>query len=262
MSGSFVPRLEGWGEVSLAELNQRAPLLDRAERKYLASSALIDQAMGELRRSFDVLAIDGRTVFTYDTVYYDTDCLLAYRDQVQGKRRRLKIRSRHYVESDLYFFEVKLKGARGRTIKERIPYDGTRHGAVGPDAFGFVQDCVHQNYGVSFAHRLEAQLAMRYRRLTLVGKGAPERVTIDFDFDFVDPGGGARAQAPPETLIVEVKSEDGRGVADRVLRTAGARGGSCSKYCIGLNLVRPGLRYNPFKPLLENHFQWTPRCAA
>lgn len=124
MSGPFVPRTEGWDRVSLAELNRRAPLLDRAERKYLASSALIDQVMGELRHSFDVLAIDGQTVFTYDTVYYDTDCLLAYRDQVQGKRRRLKIRSRHYVESDLYFFEVKLKGARGRTIKERMPAAG------------------------------------------------------------------------------------------------------------------------------------------
>ncbi len=261
MSGRFVPQTQGWGQVSLAELNRRAPLLDRAERKYLVSSALIDQVMGELRRSFDVLAIDGETVFTYDTVYYDTDCLLAYRDQVQGKRRRLKVRSRHYLESDLYFFEVKLKGSRGRTIKERMPYDGTRHGAVGPDALGFVQDCVRSNYGEAFAHRLEAQLTMRYRRLTLVGKGDPERVTIDFDLDFLAPD-GARAQAPPQTLIVEVKSVDGRGVADQVLRAAGARGGSCSKYCIGLNLVRPGLRYNPFKPLLESHFSWTPGLAA
>jgi hypothetical protein len=261
MSGPFVPRTEGWDRVSLSELNRRAPLLDRAERKYLASSALIAEVMEELRRSFDVLTIDGRTVFTYDTVYYDTDCLLAYRDQVQGKRRRLKIRSRQYVESEMYFFEVKLKGPRGRTIKERMPYDGARHGAVGPDALGFVQDCVRRNYGETFAHRIGPQLAMRYRRLTLVGKGAPERVTIDFDFDFVAPE-GARAQAPPGTLIVEVKSEDGRGVADRVLRAAGARGGPCSKYCIGLNLVRPGLRYNPFKPLLENHFQWTPGLAA
>jgi hypothetical protein len=262
MSRPFVPATEGWGRVSLAELNQRAPLLDRAESKYLAGSAFIEEVMDELRPAFDVLAIDGQTVFTYDTVYYDTDCLRAYRDQVQGRRRRLKVRSRHYVESDLYFFEVKLKGPRGRTIKERMPYDGGRHGAVGPDALGFVQDCVLQNYGESFAHRLEPQLTMRYRRLTLVGKGAPERVTIDFDLDFVDAGPeGARAQAPPGTLIVEVKSADGRGVADQVLRAAGARGGSCSKYCIGLNLVRPGLRYNRFKPLLEHHFQWTPGFA-
>jgi hypothetical protein len=263
MSARFVPRTEGWGQVSLAELNQRAPLLDRAESKYLAGNALIEAAMDELRSSFEVLTIDGQTVFTYDTVYYDTDCLLAYRDQVQGRRRRLKVRSRHYVESDLYFFEVKLKGPRGRTIKERMPYDGGRHGAVGADALGFVQDCVRQNYGQSFAHRLEPALTMRYRRLTLVGKGAPERVTIDFDLEFGDPGPGAtRAEAPPGTLIVEVKSADGRGVADRVLRAAGARGGSCSKYCIGLNLVRPGLRYNRFKPLLENHFRWTPGLAA
>lgn len=261
MSSAFVPRTEDWDRVSLTELNHRAALLDRAEHKYLVSSSLMEEVMGDLRRSFDVLAIDDATVFTYETVYYDTEGLLAYREHLQGKRRRFKIRSRHYLESDLYFFEVKLKGRRGRTIKERMPYDGTRHGAVGPDALGFVADCVRRTYGETFTHRVETQLTMRYRRLTLVGKGRPERVTIDFDLDFTDPG-GAWAQAPPQTLILEVKSEHGRGAADRVLRATGARGASCSKYCVGLNLVRPGLRHNRFKPLLESYFQWTPPLAA
>ncbi|MGH3860105.1 hypothetical protein, partial [Actinokineospora sp.] len=86
-----------------------------------------------------------------------------------------------------------------------MPYDGARHGTVGADALGFVQQCVRQTYGETFAHTVEPQLTMRYRRLTLVGKGSAERVTIDFDLEFVTPG-GARARAPRETLIVEVKS--------------------------------------------------------
>jgi hypothetical protein len=56
-----------------------------------------------------------------------------------------------------------------------------------------------------------------------------------------------------------VKSQNGRGIGDGVLRASGARGGTCSKYCVGLNLVRPGLRYNVFKQLLRTHFAWTPQ---
>jgi len=104
----------------LAELNARAPLLDRLENKYVVSAGAFAQSLDALRNDFDVLAIDGQTTFTYETIYYDTDSLLAYRQHAQGKRRRFKIRCRRYVDSDLYFFEVKLKGSRGRTIKRRM----------------------------------------------------------------------------------------------------------------------------------------------
>lgn len=99
---------------------------------------------------------------------------------------------------------------------------------------------------------------MSYRRLTLVGKGAPERVTVDFDLQFTAVD-GTGAQTPPRVLIVEVKSPQGRGRADGYLRATGARPVQCSKYCVGLNLLRPGLPYNRFKPVLVNHFDWQPR---
>jgi len=102
---------------------------------------------------------------------------------------------------------------------------------------------------------------MRYQRLTLVGKGCPERRTVDFGLEFVGSG-GAQAWAPPDTLIVEVKSQNGRGIGDSVLRSSGARGSTCSKYCVGLNLVRPDVRYNVFKQLLRTHFAWVPQPGA
>jgi hypothetical protein len=261
MTQLFTPDIAGWGRVSLAELNARAPLLDRLENKYVVSAREFAQAMNELRDDFDVLAIDGQTTFTYETIYYDTDNLLAYRQHAQGKRRRFKIRCRRYVESDLYFFEVKLKGTRGRTIKHRMVYDHARHGQETLDdaATDFVRGCVKDTYGEPFAEQLSAQLTMRYRRLTLVGKGSPERLTVDFGLEFIGPE-GAEALAPQDTLIVEVKSENGRGIADSVLRRVGARGGTCSKYCVGLNLVRPGMQYNVFKPLLRTHFNWAPQA--
>ena len=101
---------------------------------------------------------------------------------------------------------------------------------------------------------------MRYRRITLVGKDTAERVTIDFDLQFAIPGGEVVA-APHGLLIVEVKSDNGRGAADRILQRAGCRPARCSKYCVGLNLVRPGLQYNQFKRQLVNHFGWSGPAA-
>ena len=61
-------------------------------------------------------------------LFTTTETLLAYRQHAQGERRRFKIRCRRYVDSDLYFVEVKLKGTRGRTTKQRMVYDDARHG--------------------------------------------------------------------------------------------------------------------------------------
>lgn len=61
---------------------------------------------------------------------------------------------------------------------------------------------------------------------------------------------------------MEVKSADGNGEADQILRTAGHRGTSCSKYCVGLNLLAADVRYNRLKPLLTRHFGWTAPVIA
>lgn len=254
-AAGFSPALSGWTRVDLDEVNGRAALLNRAEHKYPTSSTVAMAALERLRDSFDVLEIGDRAVFTYETVYFDTDSLRAYRQHVQGKRRRFKIRSRLYVESDLYFFEVKLKGERGRTIKHRMPYDADRHGTVGPDAAEFARQCLEQTYGEGLGEPLAPRLSMRFHRMTLVGRGAPERVTIDYDLQF-RRADGVVVCAPDDTVIVEVKSEHGRGVADRQLRRGGARPAACSKYCVGLNLVRTDLAYNRFKPVLVRHFAW------
>ena len=69
MTDVFTPDIAGWGRVSLAELNARAPLLDRLENKYVVSAGAFAQSLDALRNDFDVLAIDGQTTFTYETIY-------------------------------------------------------------------------------------------------------------------------------------------------------------------------------------------------
>lgn len=253
----LTPHLSRFGRVSLAELNVRAPLLDRQEHKYLLTARQLADLSLDLGHRADVLEIDGRTVFTYETTYFDTPDLLTFRQHAQGKRRRMKVRSRRYVESGECWLEVKLKGSRGRTVKQRLATDADRHGRVDDEAIEFVDRCVRQEYGERFAEPLGPALTMRYRRITLVGTGRPERVTIDHTASF-RAGTGEQVDAPEDLMIVEVKSPDGHGVADQALHDRGVRSTSCSKYCVGVAMLGLDERYNRFKPVLSRHFDWQP----
>ncbi|MGQ0743638.1 MAG: polyphosphate polymerase domain-containing protein [Acidimicrobiales bacterium] len=258
---TYEPRLEGFGQISLAELNGRAALLDRQENKYLIRSHQLDALGEDLAGGFDVLAIDGRSVFTYETIYFDTADFEAYHQHLQGRRRRYKIRTRYYVDSDLCYLEVKLKGARGRTVKSRRQCPLNEHGRLSAQGEDFVRQAFMTEYGHSFDAAIFPRLAMIYRRVTLVGRRAPERVTIDYGFQFAGAL-DAYAAAPSEVIVVEVKSERGRGAADELFRRGGIRGGACSKYCVGLNLVRDNLRHNPFKRTLSGHFDPRPGAGS
>jgi VTC domain len=252
---SFVPDLSSWTAISLDELNRRAPLLDRGESKYVVNATQFTEVLARLRTEFDVLAIGDTRVFAYETTYFDTPELLTYRDHAQGRRRRFKVRSRRYVDSNLCYFEVKLKGVRDRTIKERMPYAEALHGSVSAEADEFVRSCVRRVYGQEFEGPLLPSLAMSYRRLTLVGKNCSERVTVDFDLN-VRGHNSIEVATPRTTIVLEVKSQSGDGRADEVIRSAGIRPQSCSKYCVGLNLVRDGLSYNEFNRTLRTYFAW------
>ena len=253
-------RLEQFRPISLAALNREALLLDRMETKYLVSATAFAGALPELSRRFRLLQIDSRIIFTYDTTYFDTPCLAAYRHHAQDRRRRFKVRSRSYVDTGDCYMEVKLKGTRGRTIKERLPYAADDHGGLTAAGQGFVDEVFRRHYGSPLDDALRPALGMRYRRLTLVGNDSAERATVDFDLRFRSAD-GAWQRAPSDFVIIEVKSPRGRGVADGVLRGHGQRSAPCSKYCVGLNLVRPGLPNNAFRRTLRRHFAWTPETA-
>jgi hypothetical protein len=253
----LAPHISRFGRVSLEDLNVRAPLLDRQENKYLLTASQLAELSLDLADRADVLEIDGRTVFTYETTYFDTPDLLTFRQHAQGKRRRMKVRSRRYVDSGECWLEVKLKGSRGRTVKQRLAIDTRRHGQVDGEVIEFIDRCVRQEYGERFAEPLGPALTMRYRRITLVGADRPERVTIDHAASF-RAATGEQVDAPHDLVIVEVKSPDGHGVADQALHARGVRSTSCSKYCVGVAMLGLDERYNRFKPVLSRHFDWQP----
>jgi len=111
--------------ISLAETTDQAALQTRIDKKYLLPISLLGHVLDDLGAGLRALEIDGLRVFGYESVYFDTPRLQFYRDHVQGRRLRHKVRTRRYVDSDLTMLEVKEKGGRGETVKHRTDWSPT-----------------------------------------------------------------------------------------------------------------------------------------
>ncbi|MGH2948390.1 MAG: polyphosphate polymerase domain-containing protein, partial [Solirubrobacteraceae bacterium] len=250
---------ETFRPVGLGEL----PVLqERVDVKYVIPLERFAALAERLRGSHAVLEIDGRRAFRYHTTYFDTAELTGFRDHVQERRRRYKCRSREYVDSGLCTFEVKLKGARGSTVKHRMAYDRERRDELSEPALEFLRDCLERSYGRAPDGELRPALAVAYTRVTLAAPDLRERLTCDFDLAFSAPD-GASGRLALDSVIVESKSARGNATADRELLALGARPeGRCSKYCLGVGFTNPAVKNNGLRPLLRRHFRAAPVAAV
>lgn len=257
---------DAFAPISLAALNAKAAMLERLDHKYVVRAPVLQAALAALVPRFDVLEIDGRRSFTYETCYFDDPERRSYFDHHQGRRQRMKVRVRRYADAGLVFLEVKLKDKRGVTVKKRLPVDDAMFERLDDTGMAFVQRCWQQMYGRPWTAPLAPVLTMRYRRITLVAHEGGERTTIDTGIAFqgrLAPPGAAHGAASgtretgDEVFIVETKSAHGRGIADAVLRahhqhpTQG-----CSKYCVGMSLTGAVERFNRFRPALKKLGAW------
>jgi hypothetical protein len=240
--------------TSLEELESRSSLGIREDCKYVVDAALLPQLAGALAPTHRALEIGETRAFAYDSVYFDTPGLVTYRDHLQRRRRRFKCRTRHYRDAGLCFFEVKLRDGRERTVKRKLAFDLDSHGLLTPEALAFLESALRSEYGRETPPALAPVLGTAFTRSTLVAATGGERVTFDAELSFV--AGGRDAALLPGRVLVETKTRTGNGVADRALRRLGARpADACSKYCIGMALLRPELRRNRFSRVMRRHFE-------
>lgn len=236
--------------ISLEQLNATAAMLERLDQKYVVEQAVLLQAVPSLAEHFQILEIDGRREFTYETCYFDDAERHSYFDHHQGRRQRIKVRVRKYTDAQLCFVEVKLKDKRGATIKKRLGYDLDKYGTLDDGAMQHVQDSYHALYGREFTLDLEPVIEMSYQRITLVAKEGGERMTIDCNIVF---SGSERTHATgDDRFIVETKSANGNGIADKILRGLHQHPTKrCSKYCVGMAALQEVGRHNKFLPALR-----------
>jgi hypothetical protein len=229
MLRSPVTPLDALPPIGLAELDACAALQRRVDTKYVVDLRVLDALVARLAATHRALELGGRRSFAYATTYFDTPDLRCYRDHVQGRRGRWKLRTRCYVDAGITVTELKRRGPRGETVKERL--------------------------SAAAADGLRPVLEMRFLRMTLVAPAREERLTCDVELAFAAPGGAA-ARLVDGAVILESKSRTGAALADRVLHGLGARPvAGCSKYCLGIAATHPGVVTNPFRPLLRRHVE-------
>jgi VTC domain len=236
--------------IGLDALNSKAAMLERLDNKYVVHRSVLEAACNEFARSFDILEIDGQRAFTYETCYFDDANHGCYHDHHQGRRRRLKVRVRRYVDAGLCFVEVKLKDKRGITVKKRLKVDWDEYRTLGARALEHVERSHRDLYGEPFGRELAPVLEMSYRRITLVAREGGERMTIDQGISFLRADG--QSTTDPDLFVVETKSANGNGQADAILRGLHQHPtDGCSKYCVGMAATGAVSRFNRFRPALR-----------
>jgi hypothetical protein len=237
--------------IGLAELQARAALTTRVDRKYVLDEGVLPGLLDRLPPDARVLQIGRQQRFGYHSVYLDTPRLDAYLGAAHRRRHRFKVRVRTYVDSGDRFAEVKTRGPRGTTVKHRTPYDGDdAHLDAGARLF---VDVTLSEVGVGErGGALRPALTTWYDRTTLYLPATGSRVTIDTGLAFALPAGGTIVL--PGRSIVETKSAHGAGEVDRLLWRLGHRPCAMSKYGTGLAALRPDLPANRWLPVLRRHF--------
>ena len=104
--------------VYLDELNATAELMSRVDRKYPLHERTAEAILDSLPTGTRVLDIEGRTEFSYTSIYFDTTARDSYLMAARGRPHRFKVRVRNYQDSGEAFLEVKTRRG-GNTIKER-----------------------------------------------------------------------------------------------------------------------------------------------
>jgi hypothetical protein len=251
MSDQLSELLEHFPDVSLAELDERAALLRRVDNKYALRRGSLAELARMLGDDHEVLEIDDRRQFAYRTNYFETPHLRCFVDHVEGHVPRFKVRTRVYEDSGNCVFEVKLKRGDGETDKRQLDYDADDSERLTAAARECLDEAL-RDAGLEVPSELESGLRTSFRRVTLAATGGSERLTCDESVRLSSPDGRV-VELQPDLVLVETKTENGDGPADRALARIGVQPISLSKYRVGMSLVAdtPGYGPQPGSDLFE-----------
>lgn len=227
-------------------------MLSRIDNKYVLNLEQFKSLLKCIGADYSILEIDDLRKFSYSSCYYDED-LGCYFEHHQGRRQRMKVRTRAYLDSGSKFFEIKLKGLRGMTNKFRTDCDSLVMPGIRGGFLEMLNSTYQQQYKKVMPFRLTPSLIVNYYRCTLVSQKSAERITIDFGLNFSDPEAiGSAVQISNEFIIVETKSSNGKGITDCAMKKLNIRKAKkCSKYCIGVNLTGKVKKNNNFLHMIK-----------
>lgn len=231
--------------ITLDELTQHDAMMTRVDRKYLLRTREAEQVWAGLPSGTRVLEIGGMIRHKYNTTYYDTSGLDCYFDAAHKRRHRFKVRTRTYCSTGASFLELKTKGQRGVTVKERTPIDATGTHWAWLNTHRSITGCQSED--------LAPVLDNTYIRTTLSPPDAG-RATIDTDLVWRNEHGQI---AGLDLVIVETKSGATPSLIDKLLWRHGHRPKRFSKFGCGMAALAPDLPANNWHRALTDYFERT-----
>jgi len=225
--------------------------MNRMESKYLIHEKQLGELLKELQADFRILEISWKKVFSYDNVYMDTKDFAFYHAHNNGDTDRIKMRTRHYIDSGLSYFEFKQK--KWNVLhKFRYDIDVAKHGVLDTTAYEFINDVYSSLYEKDFSEFVFPSLKTMYKRCTLMHKTSAEKITIDFDIAFEQVRGGNDRFDVPHMVIVEFKAESENSPTKAIFdRYDMVPSKPCSKYCFGNYFLGNIDAWDRFKPTIQ-----------
>ncbi len=244
--------IEKWGlwdnfdTISLTEMGA-VKLMNRIDTKFLLPMNMLKTLLENASKSYRVQVIEDKRIASYDSIYFDTFNLEMFTRHHDRQLRRNKVRTRTYLDSNLYFLEIKRKNNKGRTKKKRIQINSCLFEEFknNTEAVNFLESIVKYK-----ADELIPQLHTQFNRITLVNKEKTERLTIDINLTFVNITTGIVKDLGP-LAIIELK-QDGlvHSKMKDILLSMRIQPYKISKYCIGTSMTNPNAKSNRFKKKL------------
>ncbi len=233
--------IELMNPISLEEMDN-VKLMRRRDIKFVLPTRSVPELLMKVKENYRVLEIGGQRIHHYQTLYYDTPEFSMYHEHHSKRLNRYKVRIRKYMTSDISFLEVKFKNNKGETIKKRIRPENP--GIIkGLHSETFVKD--NSPYKAS---DIQPSLHNGFKRLTLVHKSNPERVTIDLELNY-RPVNSNKDLHLPGLSVIEIKRNRDATPSDMIsqLRSARFHATGFSKYLMGTAMLEPGVKTNLVK---------------
>lgn len=223
--------------ITLDQMNEVA-LMNRTDTKFVLSRKLFNEILPLLKDDYYSLEIEGTRMSGYSTQYFDTEVFDFYLAHHNERSLRHKVRIRQYIESDLFFLEIKKK-YKGRTDKKRIKVKAFEN-ELSSKSNEYISAVIGEDFD------LKSKLWNSFDRITLVNKKEKERLTLDMNLAFKS---GELSGSYEHIVIAELKQENvnRNSLFFQLMKKKAVRPNGFSKYCVGAITLNPDLKFNNFK---------------
>lgn len=223
------------------ELLEQRALLKRVDTKFICHRESLPSVLTPLQASYQA-ALSGSTMDApYRTIYLDTEEHRCLTDHHRGRRPRFKVRIRHHLARELTYLEVKVKGSKGKTAKERIQLPFSTE-ELSPEQLTEAL----KGYPEIPAEDLRPRMWIEFNRIMLVGIEQEERITIDTNLVFRDQQ-GKKSLSDLAVLEVKQRKQSHQSPSMKALRSRQYVQLSLSKYVTGAQLLWPEIPLNRYK---------------